>query len=272
MNAISLGLLIVGVLTAAAGIAVMVLGGRGEAAPAPVEYNDWATGGASRSRPGLVVGALVTTLGVVLAATGAVTWVLRPGAAPEEMASPIPTTDTTTLLPAPEWTEPAVPSPDDDADRVADRDDAGGADRDADSGADSGADSDADRGAGSGSGSGGDRGDDRGSGDLGLTVPISRPSCDGRGIVVLYSAVTPGAYASEIGAALAANPGAKYLRTDESCPSLRARDDNGNVIYAVYLESGYTRSEVCADVAIAPAGAYGRWLDLTSDPSVLVTC
>lgn len=256
MNAIALGLLIVGVLTAAAGIAVMVLGGRGEAAPAPVEYNDWATGGASRSRPGLVVGALVTTLGIALAATGAVTWVLRPGAAPEEMASPIPTTDTTTQLPAPEWTEPAVPSPDDDADRVADRDDAGGADRDAD------------RGAGSGSGSGGDRG----SGDLGLAVPISRPSCDGRGIVVLYSAVTPGAYASEIGAALAANPGAKYLRTDEACPSLRARDDNGNVIYAVYLESGYTRSEVCADVAIAPAGAYGRWLDLTSDPSVLVTC
>lgn len=116
----------------------------------------------------------------------------------------------------------------------------------------------------------GDRGDL--SGDLGLSVPMSRPACDGRGIVVLYSAVTPGAYAQEISAALAQNPGASYLRTDMACPSLRQRDENGNVIYAVYRPSGYSKAELCADVRATGGAAYGRWLDTTSDPSVLVTC
>ncbi|MFN3601343.1 MAG: serine/threonine protein kinase [Dietzia sp.] len=109
-------------------------------------------------------------------------------------------------------------------------------------------------------------------GDLGLGVPMSRPACDGRGIVVLYSAVTPGAYAQEISTALARNPGASYLRTDMACPSLRARDENGNVIYAVYRPSGYSRQELCADVRAVGPPAYGRWLDTTSDPSALVTC
>lgn len=116
------------------------------------------------------------------------------------------------------------------------------------------------------------RGADSGGGDLGLSTPMTRPSCDGRGIVVLYSAVTPGAYAQEISSALAQYPGASYLRTDMSCPSLRQRDENGNVIYAVYLPSGYTTAEICADVRAAGPPAYGRWLDLTSDPSQLITC
>lgn len=109
-------------------------------------------------------------------------------------------------------------------------------------------------------------------GDLGLGLPMSRPKCDGRGIVVLYSAVTPGAYSREISAALAQNPGASYLRTDMACPSLRARDENGNVIYAVYRPSGYSRQDLCADVRAEGAPAYGRWLDTTSDPTQLVTC
>ena len=49
-------------------------------------------------------------------------------------------------------------------------------------------------------------------------------------------------------------------------------DENGNVIYAVYLPSGYTTAEICADVRAAGPPAYGRWLDLTSDPSQLITC
>ena len=109
-------------------------------------------------------------------------------------------------------------------------------------------------------------------GDLGLSVAMTRPACDGRGIVVLASAVTPGNYENEISAALAANPGSSYLRTDQSCPSLRQRDEYGNVIYAVYRPSGYTKAEVCADVARSPAGSYGRWLDTTSDPRQLIYC
>ncbi|WP_255584372.1 hypothetical protein [Dietzia sp. ANT_WB102] len=109
-------------------------------------------------------------------------------------------------------------------------------------------------------------------GDLGLSTPMTRPACDGRGIVVLFSAVTPGAYAQEIASALDVNPGASYLRTDMACPSLRSRDENGNVIYAVYRPSGYTRQELCRDVRAAGPPAYGRWLDTTSDPSDLVVC
>lgn len=109
-------------------------------------------------------------------------------------------------------------------------------------------------------------------GDLGLSVPITRPACDGRGIVVLYSAVTPGAYESEIASALAQHPGASYLRTDMSCPSLRQRDDAGNVIYAVYRPSGSSRESLCADVRAAGGSAYGRWLDMSSDPDAIVTC
>lgn len=109
-------------------------------------------------------------------------------------------------------------------------------------------------------------------GDLGVSVPMSRPACDGRGIVVLYSAVTPGAYSQEISTALSQFPGASYLRTDMACPSLRQRDENGNVIYAVYRPSGYSQQELCADVRAAGPPAYGRWLDNSSDPSALVTC
>lgn len=109
-------------------------------------------------------------------------------------------------------------------------------------------------------------------GDLGLSTPMTRPVCDGRGIVVLYSAVTPGAYAQEISSALASYPGSSYLRTDMACPSLRPRDENGNVIYAVYRPSGYTRQELCSDVRAVGPPAYGRWLDATSDPTELVTC
>lgn len=89
------------------------------------------------------------------------------------------------------------------------------------------------------------------------------------GIVVLYSAVTPGAYAQEIASALAMYPGASYLRTDMACASLRARRER-------HLRGlsgvGFTRQELCADVRAAGPPAYGRWLDTTCDPSVLVTC
>ena len=91
---------------------------------------------------------------------------------------------------------------------------------------------------------------------------MSRPACDGRGIVVLYSAVTPGSYAQEIASALARFPGASYLRTDMACPSLRPRDENGNVncevtgfvvegsdLPTVYVSGDNASIRVVADVA-----------------------
>ncbi|MGV8875189.1 MAG: DUF4190 domain-containing protein, partial [Rhodococcus sp. (in: high G+C Gram-positive bacteria)] len=109
-------------------------------------------------------------------------------------------------------------------------------------------------------------------GDLGLSVPITVPACNGTGIVVIYSATDPATYAQEIEATLAANPGASYLRTDNACPSLRQQTDDGNAIYAVYEPAGASVESICAAVALSPSGSYGKWLDLTTDPSFIVAC
>ena len=110
------------------------------------------------------------------------------------------------------------------------------------------------------------------SGDLGLGQPMSRPSCNGQGIVVLGSVTTPGQYASGVQRLLAAHPGASYLRTDQTCPSLRAATEEGNPIYAVYQQAGGTTAEVCAAVRSAGGDAYGKWLDYTTDPSFRIPC
>lgn len=108
--------------------------------------------------------------------------------------------------------------------------------------------------------------------DLGLSVPLTAPACDGSGIVVIHSAISPGAYAQEVAAALASNPGARYLRTDRSCPSLRQQSTGGNPIYAVYRPSGYTTTELCNDVRLQGGDAYGKWLNTASDPALIVPC
>lgn len=110
------------------------------------------------------------------------------------------------------------------------------------------------------------------SADLGLPRPMSRPTCNGQGIVILGSVTTPGQYAAGVQRLLAAHPGAFYLRTDQTCPSLRAATDEGNPIYAVYRPAGDTHAEVCAAVRTAGGDAYGKWLDYTTDPNVRVTC
>lgn len=69
-----------------------------------------------------------------------------------------------------------------------------------------------------------------------------------------------------------AHPGASYLRTDQSCPSLRQADDQGDPIYAVYRPAGWTEREVCAAVRAAGDGAYGKWLNYTADPSRPIRC
>ncbi len=104
-------------------------------------------------------------------------------------------------------------------------------------------------------------------GDLGLSVPMTRPACDGAGAVFLFAAVTPGAYASEIQHALNAFPGSRYLRTDLACTSLYQSSDDGNPIYAVYRPAGRTTATLCAAVAAAGGDAYGKWLDNSTDPS-----
>jgi serine/threonine protein kinase len=108
------------------------------------------------------------------------------------------------------------------------------------------------------------------SGDLGLSVPMRNPPCDGRGIVILTSVTTPGKYAEGVAAALNKFPGSSYLRTDMTCPSLRATSDDGYPIYAVYFPGGRTRAQLCAAVEAAGIGAYGKVLDFNTDPSYIV--
>jgi serine/threonine-protein kinase len=108
--------------------------------------------------------------------------------------------------------------------------------------------------------------------DLGLSTPISYPSCDGTGIVVLGNAVNPANYRSDVQRMLDKWPGASYLRTDYACPSLRQVDDAGNKIYAVYRVAGTTQREVCAAVADAGGDAYGKWLDTTTNPRYIIPC
>lgn len=109
-------------------------------------------------------------------------------------------------------------------------------------------------------------------GDLGLASTMSVPSCDGTGIVVLYSATNPNSYAQEVAAQLLANPGSQYLRTDNSCASLRQATADGNPIYAVYRIAGTTEPEVCAAVTASSGDSYGKWLDTTTDPSYIIPC
>jgi hypothetical protein len=109
-------------------------------------------------------------------------------------------------------------------------------------------------------------------GSLAVGIPISHPACDATGIVVLGSAVTPGRYDADVQRLHADNPGSSYLRTDESCPSLRQTTGAGNPIYAVYRVAGRTPQEVCSAVRVAGGNAYGKWLDNHTDPSYVIPC
>ncbi|OBK86767.1 serine/threonine-protein kinase [Mycolicibacter sinensis] len=109
-------------------------------------------------------------------------------------------------------------------------------------------------------------------GDLGLGTPISFPSCNGQGVVIFGSVTTPGLYAAGVQRLLDAHPGAFYLRTDTSCPSLRQATDAGNPIYAVFTPAGTTQVQVCSAVRAAGGNAYGKWLDATTDPGYVIPC
>ncbi len=112
--------------------------------------------------------------------------------------------------------------------------------------------------------------------DLGLAIPMSYPDCDDSGIVVIGNVTPPKERwrdaAALIQRLLEENPGASYLRTDHSCPSLRQADDEGNPIYAVYRPAGRSEAEVCAEVRAAGGDAYGKWLSTSEPDSYIIPC
>jgi serine/threonine-protein kinase len=101
---------------------------------------------------------------------------------------------------------------------------------------------------------------------------MATPLCNGQRIVILGNVTTPGMYEDAIQQLLIRNPGASYLRTDQSCPSLRQADDEGDPIYAVYRVAGTTDLQARSAVCAAGPGAYGKRLDDTTDPGFLISC
>jgi serine/threonine-protein kinase len=108
-------------------------------------------------------------------------------------------------------------------------------------------------------------------GDLHLSIPMMQPACDGQFITIVASAVTPGQYATQVAIVLDQRPGASYLRTDQTCPSLRP-DVDGNPIYIVYFGPFATKSEACDARALGPTDAYVKVLDTTTSYTTPHVC
>ena len=90
--------------------------------------------------------------------------------------------------------------------------------------------------------------------------------------MILGNVTTPGMYPEGVQRLLNEHPGASYLRTDQSCPSLRQADDEGDPIYAVYRFAGTTDGEARRAVCAEGAGVYGKRLDYTTPPSHQILC
>jgi serine/threonine-protein kinase len=108
-------------------------------------------------------------------------------------------------------------------------------------------------------------------GDLGFPgLPMTRPACDGSYITIVASL-----FGSDVAAltadALAEYPGTQYLRTDQTCPSLRP-DVDGFPIYVVYFGPFRGTNEACPARALGPADAYVKQLSTALPPNHVVSC
>lgn len=101
--------------------------------------------------------------------------------------------------------------------------------------------------------------------------PMQRPPCNGAFITVLASPVGAQATGQSVAAVLDEYPGSNYLRTDQTCRSLRA-DVDGEPIYVVYLGPFAVDSDACQARAEGPEGAYARQLSDEVGPDHAVTC
>lgn len=111
-------------------------------------------------------------------------------------------------------------------------------------------------------------------GDLGLSTPITFPSCDdGSVAIILGTAWHPATNATEVEALLNANPGSSYLRTDLSCRSFwgpSSANSDGEYVYAVYSKAA---SPEAACKQTAGTKNYVRLLSNQLEPGRnIVTC
>ncbi|WP_146073143.1 hypothetical protein [Arthrobacter sp. N199823] len=110
-------------------------------------------------------------------------------------------------------------------------------------------------------------------GDLGLSQPISYPSCNGSGVIILGTFFDPATNVAAIDRALKNNPGSMYLRTDLSCGNFRGPsldNSNGNSIYAVVKAIPGSKSDVCE--AMKQYDAAGEWLENGVDAAKNIQC
>lgn len=109
-------------------------------------------------------------------------------------------------------------------------------------------------------------------GDLALVgIDMARPDCDNSYITIVASAIDPVQYEIEVSAALGRHPGAQYLRTDQTCPSLR-QDFEGAAIYVAFFGPFASPVDACAARSLGPADAYVRVLSLSEPPTHVINC
>ena len=109
-------------------------------------------------------------------------------------------------------------------------------------------------------------------GDLAIAGrPMQRPGCDGGYITVIASAVGAQATAAGIENVLDAYAGSNYLRTDQTCSSLRQNID-GQPIYVVFLGPFAFDVDACTARSQGPAGSYARQLSNDIGPDHSVDC
>lgn len=101
--------------------------------------------------------------------------------------------------------------------------------------------------------------------------PMQRPPCDGGYITVLASPIGSQATGPGVGAVLGQYPGSEYLRTDQTCPSLRP-DADGDPIYVIFYGPFAFDTDACTAREDGPGDAYVRRLSDELGPDHSVSC
>jgi len=109
-------------------------------------------------------------------------------------------------------------------------------------------------------------------GDLGLSVPMSQPACDGTWVAFVGSSSDPATIVSDITSLLNAHPGSQYTLTRGGCTSLRQALPDGRDIYAVYLGPFADQASACAAATQAGNGAYVKRVDDSTPPEQFWSC
>lgn len=100
---------------------------------------------------------------------------------------------------------------------------------------------------------------------------MTRPACDEQYITVVGSVIDPEMYVQAVGELLVTYAGSEYLKTAETCPSLRPSVD-GNEIYVVYFGPFRSATEACGARDLGPQDAYVRRLSTGLDPTHQISC